>query len=252
VERRADAGYGGDRRPRSSAPGQVVSRPGPRLAGPAIGLDLPIRLVRSTFAEPDATGFARARCVAAASSVRCVDRVQLNFHSSRASEYDLTLDALQHLQLFLPVFLNRTLLRVRMEGTAGGPGRRLPWFSPGAGRSPHQTDVEPRATPDGEHCQRTFLGTFYSVTSRSGARGPASSTAPDLLPAFDRRRPAELFVPPGSARPGSPWHPVSASWAWLVQRDSHHDRCHALRFAGLRKATSDPGESLSPRSCHGP
>ena len=156
--------------------GQVVCAAGAHSARliRGIGLDLPIRLVRSTVAETGPLpAITRAHVWGDGFVIRQVPsgRVQLNFHSSRAGEYDLTLDALRHLRLFLPVFLrNRTLLRVRVgRPLLADLGRRLPWSA--ARRRPfaHTVDVEPPSNPDTvERCRQTFFAALPLARRRQG------------------------------------------------------------------------------------
>jgi glycine/D-amino acid oxidase-like deaminating enzyme len=182
--------------------GQVVCAAGAHSARllRTIGLDLPIRLVRSTVAETGPLpAITRAHVWGDGFVIRQVPsgRVQLNFHSSRAGEYDLTLDALRHLRLFLPVFLrNRTLLRVRVgRPFVADLARRLPWSA--ARRRPfaHTVDVEPRSNPDTvERCRQTFRRHFPSLGEVAIERTWAGviDCTPDLLP----------VVGPVAARPG--------------------------------------------------
>jgi glycine/D-amino acid oxidase-like deaminating enzyme len=216
--------------------GQVVCAAGAHSARllRTIGLDLPIRLVRSTVAETGPLpAITRAHVWGDGFVIRQVPsgRVQLNFHSSRAGEYDLTLDALRHLRLFLPVFLrNRTLLRVRV----GRPffadlARRLPWSA--ARRRPfaHTVDVEPPSNPDTvERCRQTFRRHFPSlgeVTIERTWAGVIDCT-PDLLPALGPvvARPG-LFVATGFSGHGFAMAPLIGRLVgeWLVEGSPSFD-----------------------------
>ena len=223
--------------------GQVVCAAGAHSARlvRTIGLELPIRLVRSTVAETGPLpALTRAHVWGDGFVIRQVPsgRVHLNFHSSRAGEYDLTLDALRHLRLFLPVFLrNRTLLRVRV----GRPlledlGRRLPW-SP-ARRRPfaHTVDVEPPSNPDTvERCRQTFVRHFPSLGDVKVERTWAGviDCTPDLLPAFGpvAARPG-FFVATGFSGHGFAMAPLVGRLVgeWLVQGKPSFDLT-PLRFA---------------------
>jgi glycine/D-amino acid oxidase-like deaminating enzyme len=236
--------------------GQVVCAAGAHSARlvRTIGLDLPIRLVRSTVAE---TGplptITRAHVWGDGFVIRQVPsgRVQLNFHSSRAGEYDLTLDALRHLRLFLPVFLgNRTLLRVRV----GWPllqdlGRRLPWSS--ARRRPfaHTVDVEPPSNSDtAERCRQTFLRHFPSLGAVKVERTWAGviDCTPDLLPAFGpvAARPGFFFAT-GFSGHGFAMAPLIGRLVgeWLVEGKPSFD-VTPLRFARFAEGDLRVPENL--------
>ena len=158
--------------------------------GRMLGLSVPVRVVRSTVAEtvplPElmqchlwGDGFVMRQTRSGT--------VHLNFHSSRAGEYDVTLDSFRHLRLFLPVFLrNRTLLRVHVgSALARDVVRRLPGAE--ARRHPfkHTVDVEPLVNPTTvERCRAAFSRNFASLGEVRVQRTWAGviDCTPDLLP----------------------------------------------------------------------
>lgn len=155
-----------------------------------LGLDLPIRVVRSTVAETEPLPPITKAHVWGEGFVirqRPNGQVHLNFHSSRAGEYDITLDSFRHLRLFLPVFLqNRTLLRVRVgKALLADILRRLPGAQ--ARRRPfsHTVDVEPATNPRTvERCRETFSKHFPGLGEVPIHRTWAGNIdcTPDLLP----------------------------------------------------------------------
>ena len=158
--------------------------------GRLLGLSVPVRVVRSTVAETAplpplmqchlwGDGFVMRQTRSGT--------VHLNFHSSRAGEYDVTLDSFRHLRLFLPVFLNnRTLLRVHVgRALVQDLVRRFPRSA--ARRHPfaHTVDVEPTPNPQTvERCRTAFRRNFVSLGDVGIQRTWAGviDCTPDLLP----------------------------------------------------------------------
>jgi len=155
-----------------------------------VGLNLPIRVVRSTVAETAPLPLiSKSNIWGDGFVIRQLPsgHVHLNFHSTRAGEYDITLDSFRHLRLFLPIYLgNRTLLRVKF----GRPffqdlARRMPWS--GARKHPfaHTVGVEPATNPRTvERCRVTFRTHFPSLGEVPIERTWAGNIdcTPDLLP----------------------------------------------------------------------
>ncbi len=172
--------------------GTVVCAAGAHSAklGRMAGLDLPIRVVRSTVAETEPLPpISRAHLWGDGFVIRQrpSGEVHLNFHSSRAGEYDVTLDSLRHLRLFLPVFLrNRTLLRVHIgKALLQDLARRLPGSPARKHPFAHTVDVEPATNPHTvQRCLDTFAQHFPSLGAVAVKRTWAGNIdcTPDLLP----------------------------------------------------------------------
>jgi glycine/D-amino acid oxidase-like deaminating enzyme len=158
--------------------------------GRMVGVDLPVRVVRTTVAATEVLPAITPIHVWAKGFVVRQTRsgsVHLNFHSSKAGEYDITLDSFRHLGLFLPVYLkNRTLLRVHLglpllqdilRRLPGSPARAHPFH--------HEREREPKVNLETvERCRRAFIEQFPSFGDVKIERTWAGmiDATPDLLP----------------------------------------------------------------------
>src|SRR5262249_31158996 len=140
---------------------------------------------------------------------------RLNLAAGGATDYDVTLDALRHLRLFLPNYwTNRKLFRFHVGAPLWRDLGRL-WPGSARRRHPftHDRDVEPVANPDKERrrlaeFRRLFPGVPGLAIDRSWA-GYIDVT-PDIVPVLgDLPAPTGLTVATGFSGHGFAMGPIA-------------------------------------------
>jgi glycine/D-amino acid oxidase-like deaminating enzyme len=212
-----------------------------------VGLHLPQRLVRATVARTTpAPPITRAGVWGPAVAFRQRPDGRLNLAAGGATDYDVTLDALRHLRLFLPNYWkNRTLFRFHV----GAPlWRDLRRRLPGSRADTHDPIGDPAPNPDKvrrslEAFQRLFPGVPGLAVERSWA-GYIDAT-PDAIPVLGAvPAVAGLLVATGFSGHGFAMGPIAGRlMAELVLDGKPSLDLHGFRFS--RFAEGAAGE---PRS----
>jgi glycine/D-amino acid oxidase-like deaminating enzyme len=181
-----------------------------------VGLSLPQRLVRATVARTTpAPPITRAGVWGPAVAFRQRPDGRLNLAAGGATDYDVTLDSLRHIMLFLPNYWkNRALFRFHL----GRPlWRDLGGLWPASERRrhpfTHDRDVEPPPNPEKvrrslAEFQRLFPGVADLAIERSWA-GYIDVT-PDAVPVLGAvASPAGLIVATGFSGHGFAMGPIA-------------------------------------------
>jgi len=201
------------------ATGQVICAGGAHssrlLRG--LGLDLPVRTVRSTVAvtEPIAPLTRLAvRGIGVSFRQGPNGEVWLGRTSSGSADYDLTLESFRHLRWFLPnYFANRDLVQLRLNSAFfKDVWNTMPWSR--ARRHPfaHTVDHEPRVnTRTAEKNRRAFMAQFPGLGEVRLNRAWAGiiDTLPDILPVIGPApNPAGLYITTGFSGHGFAMGPI--------------------------------------------
>ena len=209
-----------------------------------LGLDLPVRSVRSTVCETEPlaplTNLA-VRGLDVAFRQSRSGSLWLGRVSAGSADYDITLESFRHLRWFLPNFLrNRTLLRLHvgrpllqdlLRALPGTPARRHPFA--------HTVDAEPppnRATAEGNRL--AFMRHFPAVGAVRIARSWAGiiDTLPDLVPVLGATEVPGFLFATGFSGHGFAMGPVVGRlMAELICDGRPSLDLTALRFARFRE-----------------
>jgi glycine/D-amino acid oxidase-like deaminating enzyme len=218
-----------------------------------VGRGLPQRLVRATVARTTpAPPITRAGVWGPAVAFRQRPDGRLNLAAGGATDYDVTLDSLRHLRLFLPNYWkNRTLFRFHL----GRPlWRDLAGLWPGSARRrhpfTHDRDAEPPPNPDKvERSLAAFLRLFPGVRGLAVERSWAGyiDVTPDAVPVLGAvASPAGLIVATGFSGHGFAMGPIAGRLvAELVVDGKPSLDLHGFRFARFAEgATGQPRSVL--------
>jgi glycine/D-amino acid oxidase-like deaminating enzyme len=216
----------------------------------SIGLSLPRRLVRATVARTSSVApITRAGVWGPEVAFRQRRDGSLNLAAGGATDYDITLDALQHLRLFWPNYWqNRKLFRFHF----GSPLRSdLARLASGAARRrsfPYERDADPQPNRDKvERSLAAFQRLFPEVRGLRIERSWAGyiDTTPDVVPVIDAvPAPRGLIVAAGFSGHGFAMGPI----AGRLVAETVVDGKPSLDLAGFRLARFAEGGAIKPRS----
>lgn len=185
-----------------------------RLVRP-LGVDLPVRIVRSTVAA--------TRPVAPLTSIAVGYHPVVSFRqrpdgtlyiaAGGWSDYDITIESLRHLRYFLPNYLkNRRLIRLHMGRPLLADAARvlMPWS---VDRRPwrHERALSPTPSQEKVTTSVAEFGRMFPSVSVEVERTWAGyvDTTPDALPVIERlRRPAGLTLAAGFSGHGFGMGPI--------------------------------------------
>jgi glycine/D-amino acid oxidase-like deaminating enzyme len=216
-----------------------------------VGLGLPQRLVRATVARTTpAPPITRAGVWGPAVAFRQRPDGRLNLAAGGATDYDVTLDALRHLRLFLPNYWkNRALFRFHVGRPLWRDLGRL-WPASERRRHPftHDRDVEPPPNPDKvRRGLAEFLRLFPTVQGLAIERSWAGyiDVTPDAVPVLGPvASPRGLIVATGFSGHGFAMGPIAGRLvAELVVDGKPSLDLHGFRFSRFAE-----GASGQPRS----
>lgn len=158
--------------------------------GRMVGLDLPVRTIRSTVAAtaplPKITGMG-VRGGTVSFRQRLNGSVYLAFGSSRSADYDITLESFRHLRHFLPNFMqNRGMISIHLgKPLLADAWRAMPWSMARKHPFAHTVDQEPLPNPQlVEQSRREFMAFFPDLPEVKIERSWAGmiDSMPDLIP----------------------------------------------------------------------
>jgi glycine/D-amino acid oxidase-like deaminating enzyme len=213
----------------------------------AAGLSLPQRLVRATVARTTpAPPITRAGVWGPAVAFRQRLDGRLNLAAGGATDYDVTLDSLRHIRLFLPNYWkNRKLFRFHVGAPLWSDLRRR-W--PGSGRDALDPYLDPAPNPDKvrrslEEFRRLFPAVPGLAIERSWA-GYIDAT-PDAIPVLGEvAAPRGLVVATGFSGHGFAMGPIAGRLvAELVVDGKASLDLHGFRFSRFAE-----GAVAEPRS----
>ena len=157
----------------------------------AIGVDLPIRIVRSTVASTSAVPPITATGVGHHPIVSFRQRRDGTLYIAAGgwSDYDITLESLRHLRYFLPNYLkNRKLIRIHVGRPLAADVRRIltPWS---ADKTPWRSQRVLSPVPSGQKV-RMSVAEFRRMFPESNVEVAHSwagytDTTPDAVPVID-------------------------------------------------------------------
>lgn len=175
--------------------------------GRMVGLDLPVRTVRSTVAAtaplPEITGLG-VRGGKVSFRQRPNGSVYLALGSQRSADYDITLESFRHLRYFLPNYLkNREMLSIHLgkpllaDAWRAISARAMPWSKARNHPFAHTVDQEPAANLRlVEESLREFRAFFPNLPEVKIERTWAGmiDSMPDLIPVIGPVREPRGFI----------------------------------------------------------
>jgi glycine/D-amino acid oxidase-like deaminating enzyme len=216
-----------------------------------VGASLPQRLVRATVTRTTpAPPITRAGVWGPAVAFRQRPDGRLNLAAGGATDYDVTLDALRHVRLFLPNYwTNRKLFRFHVGAPLWQDLARL-WPTSARRRHPftHDRDVEPVPNPDKvRRSLEEFRRLFPAVSGLAIERSWAGyiDVTPDAVPVLgDVSAVAGLTVATGFSGHGFAMGPI----AGRLVAELIVDGKPSLDLQGFRFSRFAEGARPEPRS----
>lgn len=170
--------------------------------GRMVGLDLPVRTVRSTVAAtaplPEITGLG-VRGGKVSFRQRENGSVYLALGSQRSADYDITLESFRHFRQFLPNYLkNREMLSIHIgKPLLADAWRALPFSKARKHPFAHTVDIDPAPNPKlVEQSLREFKAFFPKLPEVKIERSWAGmiDSMPDLIPVISPVQKPQGFI----------------------------------------------------------